>query len=428
MNKEISFISLVENALMFAEHAAQCHEDHKHEIAIVCFATAVELFFKARLAKEHWALVLSVPSEVKSPTTLSTGEFHTLTFDKAISTCKNLLGDNIAGDTIKVFENLQDYRNKIVHCYHPDTTDIISVQCESWHELFIIIKNQWKKIFENHLEQIDSLNANLCKNRHFLQPKFKRLNNKLNGLKTAGHIIETCNSCGFQSFVSKNKINPNPTQNDLHENINEREEFDCLVCGFGRSIHYTDLFLKEYDQLVLNIQNKISNGQYLKPCRCINCEYETVTRKINTSQPQANSKFNIIDSAQCLMCNSEFKNVVFYNCENCHKTMVVTSTHAICMSCEDFSIESALIFENHTNHDGEYGHGELHCTSCFRTDVSTLEVESMYCCLSCFQLHESVDRCENCLTLQLGEGLGEDSFATGCEYCEGAYAKHFHTD
>jgi len=54
------FDALVRNALEFVSTSIG-HLQHKPKNAIVDLYTAVELFLKARLMKEHWTLVLSSP-------------------------------------------------------------------------------------------------------------------------------------------------------------------------------------------------------------------------------------------------------------------------------------------------------------------------------------------------------------------------------
>ena len=107
------FDSLVRSALDFAEKAArQIKTAPKY--AVIHLATAIELFLKARLVKEHWALAVSRP-EKASIASFRSGAFHSVGLDEAVERLRNIVGEAISRDEETCFRQLRDHRNKLVH-------------------------------------------------------------------------------------------------------------------------------------------------------------------------------------------------------------------------------------------------------------------------------------------------------------------------
>ncbi|MGR5144820.1 hypothetical protein ACQKPX_24545 [Photobacterium sp. DNB23_23_1] len=75
-NPEEWFSSVVNNGLSFLDLSIERLEISPKS-AIIDLYTAIELFFKARLMKEHWTLILTKP-DIANKTKFENGNFHSV--------------------------------------------------------------------------------------------------------------------------------------------------------------------------------------------------------------------------------------------------------------------------------------------------------------------------------------------------------------
>ncbi len=121
-NEEISkftegmFDLLVKNAIDFLERATAEIED-RPKYSIINFFSAVELFFKARLMREHWSLIIAKPEDA-SITKFRDGDFQSVTLEQATKRLKNISSENITDEEMNSFNDLRKHRNKLVHFFH----------------------------------------------------------------------------------------------------------------------------------------------------------------------------------------------------------------------------------------------------------------------------------------------------------------------
>lgn len=194
------------NALEFAETAVrQLEKSPKY--SVISFWTAVELFVKARLLKEHWSLVVS-KTEKANWEAFRRGDFVSVTFDECLNRIRNIANEPIATHEEHTFKELRDRRNKLVHFFHqdyagrPDATllaQVVSEQCRAWFYLHRLITTRWGRHFGEYLPRIQRLNKLVCRNRHFLKSKFKALQAEIREAIKGGAEIEKCVACGFEA-------------------------------------------------------------------------------------------------------------------------------------------------------------------------------------------------------------------------------------
>lgn len=105
---------LTNNAIDFLNRAI---DDFKAQpkYSIINFHTAVELFLKARLLREHWSLIVS-----KSPDRqkFDAGDFMSVTFDEACVRLQNIVQSPVPERARKNFDAIRKHRNKMVHFFH----------------------------------------------------------------------------------------------------------------------------------------------------------------------------------------------------------------------------------------------------------------------------------------------------------------------
>ena len=84
----------------------------------VNFSSSIELFFKARLLKEHWSLILKRPDKANISSFLE-GEFQSVGINDTIKRLKNIAKESFSKDEVTCFEELRTHRNKLVHFFNP---------------------------------------------------------------------------------------------------------------------------------------------------------------------------------------------------------------------------------------------------------------------------------------------------------------------
>ena len=86
INNEIVLQCLLENAFDFLERGIEQFE-HEPKYSVINFCSAVELFLKARLLKEHWALVVAKNPKMDE---FLKGDFKSINFVDLIPAIKNI--------------------------------------------------------------------------------------------------------------------------------------------------------------------------------------------------------------------------------------------------------------------------------------------------------------------------------------------------
>ncbi len=220
-SKEEMFDSLVTNAIDFVDSAVD-DLDKRPKNSIVDFYTAIELFLKARLMKEHWTLIVTKP-ELANFDSFQVGDFHSVFLNESVKRIANILKEKIDDNTVNKFKALGEHRNQIVHFSHTGYSDINKVtvvveQWESWHYLHQILTEKWKVTFESYLDEIKRLNKLMMKQRAFIKARFVALESEIDFERKKGLKILVCNHCEMEAGIGS----------DEHE---WGVDYICLVCG-----------------------------------------------------------------------------------------------------------------------------------------------------------------------------------------------------
>lgn len=226
MNKTAVFNNLVGNGFDFLKKSLQEFEKEP-KFSVIHFYSALELFLKARLLREHWTLILTKP-EQGDLTKFQAGNFHSINLDDADKRLRDILQDGLTADEIRCFRDLRDHRNRMVHFFHAGATakkdeieTIVSQQCRGWYYLHGLLSHRWKAVFAKHQSEVLACDKAMRKYRQFLKTRFADLGDQIKQMRTAGVKFHKCPSCGFKAFKEDDTNDP-------------ALEFDCLVCSFSR--------------------------------------------------------------------------------------------------------------------------------------------------------------------------------------------------
>lgn len=173
------FDALVKNAIDFLGSSLDDLEKRPKN-SIVDFYTSIELFLKARLMTEHWALILNKPENANFDR-FRVGDFHSVFLGEAIKRLKSIAGESLDQSTEENFKKLGEHRNQIVHFAHSDYPNIeaakasvVVEQWESWHQLHILLTEKWKNIFSPYQQDIDLIHQRMMQQVEFIEVRYKK--------------------------------------------------------------------------------------------------------------------------------------------------------------------------------------------------------------------------------------------------------------
>jgi len=336
LNTEKGFNGLVKNALEFMDESInQISSNPKY--SLINFYTALELFLKAKLLKEHWTLIIQRP-ENASLSSFNGGNFQSVTLKDLLDRLKNICGVNLHKNTTDCFDDLRNHRNRLVHFYNNKyqlnsskaIEMIVSEQCKAWYRLHKLITNDWQQDFNEFIIQIDTLNNNIHKHRCYLEAKFQECVPEINKLKRKGNIVSKCPSCEFEAAINENIIGPVFSQK-------------CIICS--NSLRFIQTICNNCNQEVKLFDPQMEN--------CPNCKYKiTISSLISEYSDSVSPKEALIESQTascnecrgyetaakvddvwlCFSCLQTFKN--YYQCEWCSQNIVGEYKETYLNGCE----------------------------------------------------------------------------------------------
>lgn len=200
------FDLLARSALDFLDQAVRQLESAP-KYAVINLATSIELFLKARLVKEHWALVVARP-ENASITSFNDGSFLSATADATVTRLRDIVAMGLTKDEESCFAALRQHRNRLVHFYDPKyvgepednvRAQIAAEQCRAWYYLQRLLRERWQPHFDQYVRQLDVVKRRVTSNQHFLKGKYLALLPELDAAMERGEKFEKCDVCGNRS-------------------------------------------------------------------------------------------------------------------------------------------------------------------------------------------------------------------------------------
>ncbi|WP_298218580.1 hypothetical protein [Halothiobacillus sp.] len=217
------FDSMFRNALDFLNRALDELDAHP-KYALIDFAAAVELVFKARLVLCGAMWVTDEPTDA-TPERFAQGKLRTVGLGLAKKRIESLTGENIDATAFKEFQNIARHRNRVVHFFHPGLVStsqreaVAGEMCVAWYYLYRLLTGPWAEHFSSYSEPISEIGARLQFLTRFLDSVFDRVvmsNPKAN-------TYTKCPVCSFQSL-------------DAATGDRYQSEI-CHVCGYIEPSH-----------------------------------------------------------------------------------------------------------------------------------------------------------------------------------------------
>ena len=195
------FRELTDSAYEFLERGIDgIEKDRKH--SIIDFATAIELFLKARLLVEHWTLVVEQIDRADQRKFLE-GNVRTVGTEAAISRLGRILSISISDDAKAQFTNISAQRNKAIHFFHGASSSSASQQelektaldqIKGWYYLHELL-SEWKPHFQGYESSTYRISQKMQRHTQFLSVKYEAFKPKIEADIADGEVYDTCPSC-----------------------------------------------------------------------------------------------------------------------------------------------------------------------------------------------------------------------------------------
>ncbi|HEV2506812.1 MAG TPA: hypothetical protein VGV39_27310 [Mesorhizobium sp.] len=198
------FDALTESAFEFLRRAIDGFKDSP-KFSTVHFATAIELFLKARLMREHWSLLLDKPDQADKAAFFK-GDAKTVTPDQTIERLRRIASVVIPPASREIFGNIAKHRNKMVHFVHAgeagahgqsELEKVAEEQCAGWLALRTLL-SEWPE-FASYESDIWQISVRMEGHQAYLQKAFEAKEPELNAHRKAGGRVIACPSCSFES-------------------------------------------------------------------------------------------------------------------------------------------------------------------------------------------------------------------------------------
>lgn len=239
------FDAVVRNAFDFLARSIDELEAHP-KYSVIHFYSAIELFVKARLLKEHWTLIVAKPEQADRAK-FQRGDFQSAGLKEANERLEKVVADGLLDEELKCFGGLRQVRNQMVHFAHAAQGDgdearkemeqIVADHAKGWFYLHRLLTGRWGKHFSDYQQAAQEMDGRMRKQTKYLEQKFHLLTHQIDAAKVAGSHFMHCPSCGFESFEVGESIWIGVGK--------------CLTCGFSSSAITLECVNKECAKSIL---------------------------------------------------------------------------------------------------------------------------------------------------------------------------------
>lgn len=372
MKNDFEILNLLNSAFDFFDTSIDEFET-KPKYSILHFCVALELILKSRLLLEHWSLIVEGPPVLKN---FKCGKFKSINYIELVKRINDSTEDNIPEKTEKIFLDIANERNKIVHFFHPITTeydstqdtesalmDIAVLELVAWEKVKDLLY-QWQPLFKDFYDysiNIENYSYKIKKLECYYDIKYKSIEKDIMLEEKRGRLYKDCPNC--KKHASK------IYQTDI-QNVNE---FICDVC---KASFKTFKFI------------------------CPTCGEK---HYINLNQFKYNFK---------LICNCKET----YNIED-----IIGEFFNDVINEEN---RETLLNDFVVNKDNYFDYKPINCDNC-GSYHSGVKRNDLVICVNCgyFQKQSSVKSCNYCGDKVLGATDLSNSDCYGCNFCDGVSDK-----
>jgi hypothetical protein len=343
LNGDEIFRRLAESGFEFLRRSID-EASAEPRFAVVHFATAIELLLKARLLREHWALIVRNSGDADQESFVR-GEARTITGDEALRRLEKIAGVVIPAEAASEFRKIAAHRNRVLHFFHATASSevesaeadrVLREQHRGWFYLSLLL-DEWSQHFGEFRQEIMRVRSRMKSHTEYLAVVYNSIKPTIDARELAGEVFVRCESCHH----------PSAARTAVSRNV---ALLNCAVC-------------------------------------------------------------EIVDSMVTFECVNE----------DCGQTIEVHESHPghrSCPGCRSFYNNAQLAEVLDTAATDPFEYVPRNCALCTSPD-SVVQNDDVYVCTECLTVDNAIYKCEWCSELQLGGGDLENSYLSGCEFCEG---------
>jgi hypothetical protein len=310
--------SVVTNGLDFMESAVEqlaAGNDHDLRHAALHLSTAIETILKARLAREHWTLVVSDVDNARRAS-YETGDFQSVTIDQALKRLREVVGSSFSEEEVARIKSAAKLRNRVAHfALHDDNPRATEATVARGLDVLLhFISRELRPgagakeaeavdaTLEHIREQIGKINALVR----------ERMNTLREALNSAPPPVLACPGCAQGTYV-----------------LGHGEAGRCLYCLYQRE---GDVSAADYATTVLGESQYevVKHGEAWSVYSCIECGSEAFVAGV---VPVSHGGDEIIWA--CFACGYSCTASDVEDCARCGEiTHAETDGLAVCSNCE----------------------------------------------------------------------------------------------
>lgn len=193
---------LTEHGLAFLTRSISSYRDEESSkgplFAVVDVAVAIEALLKARLAREHWSLLLADPDRTDA-TKFKSGQAKTVIPTVVVSRLKQIAGVTLPGKTEDVEEVFQ-LRNRTLHFTVPGDLDSIGVRATYGRALnaaLAILQHEFRGQVEHEIDdRVHEVTQMLIQEIGEIDSLVKSRINAIDGVLSEADFRLECPRCG----------------------------------------------------------------------------------------------------------------------------------------------------------------------------------------------------------------------------------------
>ena len=195
------------------------------KFSTIHFATAIELFLKARLMREHWSLLLDKPDQADKAAFFR-GDAKTVALDQTVDRLRRIATIAIPSRRAISSPGSPSTGTRWCISYTParqipmgsdGLQKIAEEQCAGWLALRTLL-SEWLE-FADYERDIWQISVKMEGHQAYLHKVFEAKARELQAHRDAGGRVTRCPSCRFESVK-------------VEEATNAIAEANCVVCHF----------------------------------------------------------------------------------------------------------------------------------------------------------------------------------------------------
>jgi hypothetical protein len=325
LGSEAVFRGLAESGFEFLRRAIN-EVSSDPRFAVVHFATAIELLLKARLLREHWALIVRNSGDADRETFVR-GEAKTVSADEALRRLEKIGGLVIPADAAAEFRKISAHRNRVIHFFHGPSADgssdeerdkVLREQHRGWFYLNALLK-QWSEHFGEFEVEISGIRSLMKQHAEYLTVVFESLRAEIEENAKKGAIYDVCDGCGH----------PAASRTTLSSNV---AELNCAVCEISDSVVWFDCENEDCDG-VIEIRGNHPGQRSCPGCRT----YYANDQLAAALDTDLSDPLNYVprNCGLCVTPDSVVQNDMIYVCTEC---LTVDDTIYRCQWCNEYQL------------------------------------------------------------------------------------------